>query len=326
MYTLIVTGAAAERDHGVFRMDTTRFLEFTDEAIVAQLTPILTEGVERLRTWPCILMDEGRSDERVRLGRITGVSLGNREISLAFEPTSLGAPLPLTNDDIWKLRGALDIEEFEFSRNHVAVKDRDAIGVLEGAGHDVGDAARVHFKATELQTPDLTQTPSRPPRTSTTSSAPKSSRSPNRVFIVHGRNEAARSSVVNHLRDLGLNPIVLHDQPNMGRHLLTKFIEEAELVTFAVVVMTDDDVGGVNERDLAPRARQNVILELGYFIAHLGQDRVCALITPGLETPSDFDGIVYIRMDSGDGWRRELARELRAAKMPIPSSVDDGTT
>lgn len=95
-------------------------------------------------------------------------------------------------------------------------------------------------------------------------------------------------------------------------------------MTFAVVVMTDDDIGGVNADDLAPRARQNVILELGYFIAHLGQDRVCALITPGLETPSDFDGIVYIRMDSGDRWRRELMRELRAAKMPIPSGDAGG--
>ncbi len=325
MYTLLVTGAAAEQDHGIFRMDTSRFLEFTDEAIVAQLRPISSEAVERLRTWPCILMEEGRSDERVRLGRITDASEGKREISLTFEPLWLRAPLPLTNDDIWKLRGALDIGEFEFSRNHVAVKDRDAISVLEGAGYDVGDATRAHFKAKGLRAPDLTQTPPKPPVAPTPSAAPNSSRSPNRVFIVHGRNEAARSSVVDHLRDLGLDPIVLHDQPNMGRHLLTKFIQEADLVTFAVVLLTDDDVGGVSENALAPRARQNVILELGYFIAHLGQDRVCALITPGLETPSDFDGIVYIRMDSGDRWRHELARELRAAKMPIPSSVDDGT-
>lgn len=110
----------------------------------------------------------------------------------------------------------------------------------------------------------------------------------------------------------------------MGRHLLTKFIQEAELVTFAVVVMTDDDVGGVTKAQLAPRARQNVIIELGYFIAHLGQERVCALITPGLETPYDFDGIVYIRMDDGNRWRQELERELRAAGMPIATGAVDG--
>lgn len=81
--------------------------------------------------------------------------------------------------------------------------------------------------------------------------------------------------------------------------------------------MTDDDVGALKGAQLAPRARQNVILELGYFLAHLGQQRICALITPGLETPSDFDGIVYIRMDKGERWKVELKRELRAAGMPL---------
>src|SRR5690242_5732820 len=102
MYTLLVTGDAAERDNGDFRMDTSRFLEFTDGAIVAQLKPISPAAIERLRTWPCLLMEEGRSDEKVRLGRITGASLNKREIILTFEPLLLLAPAPLTNDDIWK--------------------------------------------------------------------------------------------------------------------------------------------------------------------------------------------------------------------------------
>jgi predicted nucleotide-binding protein len=142
-------------------------------------------------------------------------------------------------------------------------------------------------------------------------------RTPNRVFIVHGQNETARTAVMSILTKVGLEGIVLHEQPNMGRHLLTKFIEEADLVTFAIVLMTDDDVGGLKGADMAPRARQNVILELGYFLSHLGQQSVCALITPGLETPSDFDGIVYIRMDDAGNWKSELLRELRAAGMPL---------
>jgi predicted nucleotide-binding protein len=149
-------------------------------------------------------------------------------------------------------------------------------------------------------------------------------RSPNRVFVVHGQNESARTAVVSFLESVGLEGIVLHEQPNMGRHLLTKFIQEADLVTFAVVLMTDDDVGSLKGGKLAPRARQNVILELGYFLAHLGQAKVCALITPGLETPSDFDGIVYIRMDDEQRWQQELKRELLAARMPVveaPSQI-----
>ena len=107
--------------------------------------------------------------------------------------------------------------------------------------------------------------------------------------------------------------------------MLSKFIEEDNLVTFAVILMTDDDVGALRGEPLTPRARQNVILELGYFLAYLGQRRVCALITPGLETPSDFDGIVYIRMDDGGKWKVELARELRAARMPIVETTPGGT-
>jgi len=98
--------------------------------------------------------------------------------------------------------------------------------------------------------------------------SPRSSeerRSPDTVFVVHGQNETARNSVVSFLEAVGLRGIVLHEQPNMGRHLLTEFIDEAELITFAVVLMTDDDVGGLRGATLAPRARQNVILELGYF-------------------------------------------------------------
>lgn len=86
MYTLLVSGSAAEQDHGVFRMDTGRFLEFTDEALVAKLKPVSAEAVDLLRMWPCVLMEEGRADEKARIGRITEASQGRREISLTFEP------------------------------------------------------------------------------------------------------------------------------------------------------------------------------------------------------------------------------------------------
>lgn len=142
-------------------------------------------------------------------------------------------------------------------------------------------------------------------------------RSSGRVFVVHGSNVAVRASVVDLLSQYGLQGIVLNEQPNMGRHLLTKFIQEAALTTFAVVLLTDDDVGGKVDQQVSPRARQNVILELGYFIAYLGQDRVCALKTPGLETPSDFDGIAYIAMDDTGRWKGELYRELLAARLPV---------
>jgi hypothetical protein len=89
VYTLLVTGGAAEQDRGVFPMDASRFLEFTDEAIVAELKSLSAEAVALLQAWPCILMDEGRGGEKVRVGRTTHASRVGRNIKLTFEPLGL---------------------------------------------------------------------------------------------------------------------------------------------------------------------------------------------------------------------------------------------
>jgi predicted nucleotide-binding protein len=64
------------------------------------------------------------------------------------------------------------------------------------------------------------------------------------------------------------------------------------------------------------RARQNVVFELGYFLASLGSKRVCALLEPGVERPSHIDGLLYIDLKAA-GWRFELAREMKAAGLPV---------
>ena len=78
-----------------------------------------------------------------------------------------------------------------------------------------------------------------------------------------------------------------------------------------------DDLGGEDERNLAPRARQNVIFELGYFISRLGRERVAALKQDSVEVPSDFSGVVYLPYDSSKAWKQALARELKAAGFEI---------
>jgi predicted nucleotide-binding protein len=60
-----------------------------------------------------------------------------------------------------------------------------------------------------------------------------------------------------------------------------------------------------------------VVLELGYFAGKLGRKRVCALVKGAIETPSDYDGVIYIDIDDGVGWKLELARELNAAGLTI---------
>jgi predicted nucleotide-binding protein len=78
--------------------------------------------------------------------------------------------------------------------------------------------------------------------------------------------------------------------------------------------MTDDDFGKAKIDDhLNPRARQNVILEMGYFIGRLGRERVCPLYTKGVELPSDLYGLLYTEIDSSEHWKIKMAKELKAA-------------
>jgi predicted nucleotide-binding protein len=136
------------------------------------------------------------------------------------------------------------------------------------------------------------------------------------VFLVHGHDEATRESVARFIAKLGLDPVILHEQASQGRTIVEK-LEHHGNVGYAIVLLTPDDVGGENEKDLRPRARQNVVLELGYFVGRLGRQRVCAIHRGKLELPSDYMGVIYVPFDSNGGWRLLLARELRAAGFPV---------
>jgi predicted nucleotide-binding protein len=132
-----------------------------------------------------------------------------------------------------------------------------------------------------------------------------------KVFIVHGHDTEARETVARFIQRLGLDPIILDEQPNAGRTIIEKF-ETYSDVGFAVVLLTPDDLGTSKDKpqDLKPRARQNVILELGYFVAKLGRSGVCALHKGGIERPSDYHDVLYISIDAPD-WQQRLAKEIK---------------
>lgn len=139
---------------------------------------------------------------------------------------------------------------------------------------------------------------------------PKSSR----VFLVHGKAEKERDSVARFIEKFSLEVIILEEQSNLGRSVLKKFRDYSD-VGFAVVLLTGDDKGGLSTEDpnsYSFRARQNVILELGFFLAKLGDERVCCISSPGVEIPSEYLGILNITFDSGEIWKTKLAKELKA--------------
>lgn len=180
----------------------------------------------------------------------------------------------------------------------------------------------------------------------------------NRVFIVHGRDFKPVKELKTMLINLGLKPIVLHEQPSGSRTVIEK-LEKYSNVGYAFVILTPDDVGYFQKdvahlfasqetkhpvlSDILPfiknhffgavldnlgeffsllkeRARQNVVLELGYFMALLGRCRVCCLYKGDIDYPSDIRGIVTIPFrKSVKEVRNKIITELRGAKFDIIS-------
>lgn len=138
-----------------------------------------------------------------------------------------------------------------------------------------------------------------------------------KVFLVHGHDAGPREAVARYLAGLDFEPIILHEQVNQGRTIIEKFEHHAD-VGFAIVLLTPDDEGSAKGQAASrPRARQNVILELGYFIGRLGRERVVALKGGDLEVPSDILGVVWTEFDAAGGWKVALGKELKAAGYEI---------
>lgn len=139
------------------------------------------------------------------------------------------------------------------------------------------------------------------------------------VFIVHGHDNEAKQAVARMIERLGLDAIILDEQPQAGRTIIEKFEEHAAEVGFAIVLLTPDDVGARagDAETLILRARQNVIFELGFFVGRLGRGRVCLLYKQGVEIPSDYNGVGYVEMDVNDGWQLKVAKELQRAELLV---------
>lgn len=185
------------------------------------------------------------------------------------------------------------------AQNYVADGKQEAITILRQAVRGLNEEIQYREKSAPAVRPEA-----------------ESQADFSKVFVVHGHDGEVREAVARFIEKLGLEPVILHEQPNKGRTIITKFREEAARVGFAVVLMTADDLGKSKDAlELRPRARQNVVFELGFFIGELGPERVAAVVKGDIERPSDFDGVVYIPFE-GD-WRRQLGQELQNAGYKI---------
>lgn len=142
-----------------------------------------------------------------------------------------------------------------------------------------------------------------------------------KVFVVHGRDDLAKTEAARFIEKLNLSAIILHEQASGGKTIIEK-IEENTNCGFALVIYTACDIGGVlGSSEQKHRARQNVVFEHGYLIAKLGRQNVCALVKNDVEIPNDISGIVYIPMDAAGAWKLAVAKELRNAGHQIDMNI-----
>jgi predicted nucleotide-binding protein len=160
---------------------------------------------------------------------------------------------------------------------------------------------------------------------------------PRAVFVVHGRNEAARVAMFDFLRSLGLLPIEWQQAVNAtGRP--TPYIGEVLRAAFGraqavLVLITPDDEGRLRDKFhgaadpshdvvLTPQPRLNVIFEAGMAMAW-DEDRT-VIVELGRSRPfSDIAGRHVLRLDNSSQRRQELAQRLLASKLAVDISGTD---
>ena len=130
-----------------------------------------------------------------------------------------------------------------------------------------------------------------------------------KIFIVHGHDGALQQSVARIVEKQGIEAIILSEQANQGRTIIEKFEANGD-VGGAICLFTADDVGKAKDASSEnSRARQNVVLETGYFMGKLGRKHVVILADSEIEIPSDLSGMVYTNTTN---WEVSLLKDLKA--------------
>lgn len=163
------------------------------------------------------------------------------------------------------------------------------------------------------------------------------------VFIVHGKDDTTKLELARILEKIGFSAIILSEQPDKGRTIIEKLEQETIDIGYVFVLLTPDDVtvqddlhkalitslmieNGEEYRvekkqfksSIRFRARQNVILELGYFVGKIGRNRVCCLYKGDVELPSDIHGVLFKKFDkSVEECFKGIVEELKAAGYEI---------
>lgn len=133
----------------------------------------------------------------------------------------------------------------------------------------------------------------------------QSSPASKQVFVVHGHDETSREQLELILHKLGIDHFVLQNSGGGGLTIIesleAKIGQNSTATSFGIVLMTPDDNGYAQNQgadSIQPRARQNVVLEMGMLISSIGRKNMAILVKGHIEKPSDADGILYIAFNN----------------------------
>lgn len=308
MYNLLmVADPTYWTENGERELEWPRFLVYTEEGIKSDYLPLNQDRIAQLASHPTLFATEFSTNAFNRKGLEPGFAhigyvrnikrnLDTITFSYVFDPQYQQISMNIIASIAQELD--IDIKNNENYRSHWAIKDIDLLNILAENGiHKIPNpSVQISHTTFDLQS----------------ETAVKENKKP-KVFLVHGRDESLKNEVARWLQKIGMDEIILHEQASVGRTIITKFQEISESIDFAVVLLSPDDIGGLGQEELKPRARQNVVFEMGFFIGLLGSKRVAALLSSSeLEIPSDYAGVVYISHDPGGAWKIALAREFKA--------------
>ncbi len=170
------------------------------------------------------------------------------------------------------------------------------VGYRQGAGTSVDRAiALLHSWIEEFE--EGWQEAERNP--DTCDDDPAMSRWGNKVFAVHGHDEATRKAVTACLERLELGPVVLHEPPNQGSTVIEKSGNHLDVVSTVALPAP----GTLSRESPRRRLRRATISGLGFLIEEYGPKRVRAFMT----------GDIHAR--PGDEKRRQIKpfRESRTS-------------
>jgi predicted nucleotide-binding protein len=136
------------------------------------------------------------------------------------------------------------------------------------------------------------------------------------LMIVHGHDLVARLELENFLRRYfpHVAPVAMIAQTQAAHTLPEKFERLAREVKGAVALLTPDDAALTFQSGISSeRARQNVIIELGWFWGKLGRQRCLLLMRGSIELPSDLSGVEVHRFEKSPTECSEALREFITA-------------